>query len=81
MNGYIICDNDSTEFIVIGTEEQAKAVLNDKRNACRARCRRDHGMLRGDIEFERHYWHIHDCDFVIHHSDDVLQRIRNNQTP
>lgn len=67
MNGYIICNNDSTEFIVIGTEQEAKTKLVELKSAAHQRCRRDYGVLQGDVMFERHYWHIHDCDFAIYH--------------
>ncbi len=78
MNGYIICDNDSTQFIVIGTEEQAKEKLAELKAKCKADCRRNYGTLQGDKEFERHYWHIHDCPFVIHPIDTAtLQAIRD----
>jgi len=65
MNCYIICDNDSTEFVVIGTEEQATAKLKELVNNCLAQCIRNSGKVQGTNEFYRHYWHIHDCQYMM----------------
>ncbi len=93
MNGYIICNNDSTEFIVIGTREQAESKLEEFRKQCWHRCLRDYGQDLGPQQFERYYWHIHDCDYevltpkgvavqfeLMDGEDDalLLERIRNN---
>lgn len=69
MKCYIVCDNDSTQLVVIGTQEQAEDRLKELADACCARCQRDYGPVHGLEEFYRHYWHIHDCNYVLYTPD------------
>lgn len=67
-NCYIICDNDSPEFVIIGTEEQAEAKRDELAAKCLDQCIRMHGTgfpERGRQEFERHYWHLHTVPYEI----------------
>lgn len=57
---YIICDNDGTEFVVIGSEEQAKAKLEELKENCRQQCRKNYGERACLEAFNKHYWHLHD---------------------
>lgn len=65
MNCYVICDNDSTEFVVIGTEQQAKDKLEELKTQCFGRCIRNSGQTQGAIDFLRHNWHVHDCRYEL----------------
>ncbi len=60
MDCFIICNNDSTEFVIIGTREQAQAKLEELKTSCFARCIRDYGQYQGPQQFLQYYWHLHE---------------------
>lgn len=60
---YIICDNDSTQFVIIGDENDANKKLKELKEQCKKRCIDYYGYERGAIDFNMHYFHLHECPF------------------
>lgn len=59
---HVLCDNDSVEAVVIGTDEYANWELESHKDRCLGQCIRRNGTgnpAAGIREFKRHYWHIH----------------------
>lgn len=75
---YIICDNDMMLHVVVGSEELAKAKLEEYRTQIFETCRKSYGEEQAADYFSRHYLHIHDvpCDCPIH--DEKISELRGD---
>ena len=66
MTAYIICDNDATMHVAIGSDNDpaaddpyAEKIKKKFMDHERERCNQHHGTKEGPEVFKRHYFHIH----------------------
>ena len=59
MPTFIVCQNDGTECVVIGSEEFANEVMKNLKEENDKKVRKDYGEILADEYIHMQYWHLH----------------------
>ena len=62
---HLICQNDMTEGVVIGSESFAMEIMADMKKKSAEQIRKNYGAILAKEYIDMEYWHVHTCGPVV----------------